>query len=94
MKNFNWKVRFNKKNIQFLFRFFAALAVPVLTYFGLTFEDITTWKSVWDLIVDFLSNPFLVGVTIYNAVNIIPDPTQKKLRDSNRALQYTEPMED
>lgn len=94
MKNFNWKVRFNKNNIQFVFRFIAALLVPVLAYFGLNFESVTTWNSVLELAVNFISNPFLIGLTIYNAVNMIPDPTQKKLKDSKQAMEYQQPKVD
>lgn len=91
MKNINWKVRFSKENIQFIVRFIAALVVPILAYMGFQFEDITSWAMLWQLTLDFLGNPFLVGLTIYNAINIVPDPTTAGINDSDLALSYTKP---
>lgn len=85
----NWKVRF--KNRVFLAQILLAFFVPILAYYGLTAQDLTTWKSLFDLIVDALSNPyvvFTVGVSIFNAVN---DPTTQKLSDSEKALKYKKP---
>lgn len=90
----NWKVRFNRKNMQFIIRFIASLLVPVLAYMGINFDDITSWPMVGKLIIDFLSNPFLVILTIINAINIVPDPTTAGLSDSRQALRYLEPKND
>lgn len=37
----NWKVRF--KNEQFVTRLVLALGLPILAYFGIKFEDLTSW---------------------------------------------------
>lgn len=87
----NWKVRFNKNNINFILRFAAAIGIPILTYFGLKFEDLTTWYSIGNVFLGFISNPFLLGLTIINALNMIPDPTTKGLADSVQALEYVDP---
>lgn len=92
--NINWKVRFSKQNMLFWIRFIGALLVPVLAYMGIRYEDLTTWGAVWDIIMRFFSNPFLVFLTIFNAINIIPDPTTKGIGDSSDALQYEKPRED
>ncbi|MCW6661895.1 phage holin [Aerococcaceae bacterium NML201209] len=91
MNKINWKVRFNKKNIAFLIRFLVALGIPVLTYLGLKAEDLTTWQTVGNVLVQFISNPFLIGLTVVNAFNMVPDPTTQGLGDSERAMAYTEP---
>lgn len=91
MKNVNWKVRFTKKNTAFLVRFAAALLVPVLAYMGLSYEDITSWGTLGAVLVDFVKNPFLIGLTLVNALNLIPDPTTKGLSDSQQAMYYKEP---
>ena len=91
MKNINWKVRFNKDNITFILRFLAALIIPVLTYLGLEVTDLTSWKLIGDVLLQFISNPFLLGLTVINALNMIPDPTTKGITDSEKALNYTEP---
>lgn len=90
----NWKVRFSKKNITFLIRFLAALIIPVLAYMGFNFQDLTTWAMVWDVFLQFVSNPFLVGLTLINAINLIPDPTTDGLGDSEQALKYSYPKKD
>lgn len=91
MKNINWKVRFNKDNITFIIRFVAALIIPVLAYLGLEVTDLTSWKLIGDVLLQFISNPFLLGLTVINALNMIPDPTTKGITDSEKALNYTEP---
>lgn len=94
MKNFlgiNWKVRFSKQNITFILRFLAAALILPVTYLGLQFEDFTTWYSVWVAIKAFFSNPFLLIMTIVNAINMAPDGTTVGWQDSNRAKSYDEP---
>lgn len=91
MKNINWKVRFSKDNVTFIIRFVAALIIPVLTYLGLEVTDLTSWKLIGDVLLQFISNPFLLGLTVINALNMIPDPTTKGITDSDKALNYTEP---
>ena len=87
----NWKVRFNKHNMTFILRFVGAILVPVLAYLGLRFEDMTTWASVGHVIIQFVSNPFLIGLTIFNALNMVPDGTTRGIGDSERAMTYLVP---
>ena len=87
----NWGVRFNRENISFILRFIGALAIPVLTYMGINFEDLTTWNMVRETFVQFISNPFLVILTVINALNIVPDPTTRGISDSRNALNFTKP---
>lgn len=91
MKNINWKIRFNKDNITFIIRFLAALVIPVLAYLGLEVKDLTSWNLIGEVLLQFISNPFLLGLTVINALNMIPDPTTKGITDSEKALNYTEP---
>ena len=91
MSKINWKVRFNRNNLTFIFRFIGALLLPVLAYMGLQFQDITSWNVVGSLLLDFVKNPYLVGLTLLNALNIIPDGTTKGLSDSYKALKYEQP---
>lgn len=87
----NWKVRFNKDNITFILRFLGALAIPVLAYLGLELKDLTSWNMVLDVLQRFISNPYLVILTVINALNMTIDPTTKGITDSEKALSYTEP---
>lgn len=91
MNKINWKVRFSKDNIMFIVRFVGALLVPILAYFGLKFEDITSFNALLDVLGRAVTNPYVLGLTLINALNMIPDPTTKGITDSEKALQYTEP---
>lgn len=88
----NWLVRF--KNKAFIMRFALAIVLPILTYYSLKFEDLTSWVGVYELFLKYLSNPYLIGLSIVSALNMVPDPTTAGLSDSTRALSYTEPSED
>lgn len=87
----NWKVR--AKNPQFWLQIALAIVVPIGGYFGITGADITTWVALWDVILNALSNPyvlFIIAVSVYNSVL---DPTTRGFNDSERALTYDEPAE-
>lgn len=88
----NWKVRF--KNPQFIAQLTMAIVVPVLAYAGLNYEDLTSWGVLGDLVLQAISNPYVLGmiaVSVYNAVN---DPTVAGLSDSKQALTYNKPKAD
>lgn len=85
----NWKIRF--KNPQFIVQLIVAIFIPILTYAGITAQDITSWAILLDLMVDAISNPYvllMVAVSVYNAV---VDPTTTGLSDSQQALTYSAP---
>lgn len=87
----NWQVRFNRSNITFIVRFVGALLVPILVYLGLELTDITSWPKLFEVLLNAISNPYVVGMTILNAINLIPDPTTTGISDSEKALTYTDP---
>lgn len=89
----NWKVRFSKHNLTFIIRFIGALLIPVLGYLGIKYEDINSWEKLLDVLIGFITNPYLIGLTIVNAINLIPDPTTRGLSDSKHALTYEKPGE-
>lgn len=89
----NLKVRFNKDNMTFILRFLFALFTPVLVYMGINWDELTTWNKIGEILVTFITNPYLVGLTFVNAFNMVPDPTTKGLSDSTQALTYDNPKE-
>ena len=89
---FNWKVRF--KNPIFIAQIILAALTPILAYVGLSFADITTWSTLFDLFVQAYSNPYLLGLVVVSVFNSITDPTQAKLRDSDLAMTYNKPKND
>ena len=84
----NWKARL--KNLAFWVSVAIAIVVPILTYMGLTAEDITTWRCLWDIIKGAVSNPYIllmVAVSVYNAVI---DPTTPGVSDKKSDTETTE----
>lgn len=86
----NWEVRM--KNSVFWVQILAAVFLPVLTYFGLQWEELTTWTVIGQLLVEAVKNPVvvLVLVSVWNAIN---DPTTVGLQDSSRAMTYHFPYQ-
>lgn len=85
----NWKIRV--KNPSFWICIAISIFTPILTYMGLTAQDITTWAALGNMLLSAVSNPYIllmVAVSVYNAVI---DPTTTGVTDSARALQYDVP---
>lgn len=85
----NLKVRL--KNPLFVAQLAMSILLPILTYMGLTVEDLTTWKMLVDTLLQAIMNPYVLGLVIVSVWNALNDPTTKGLGDSENALTYTEP---
>ena len=85
----NWTVRF--KNPVFWANLAAAILLPILTYLGLNWEDMTTWASLFGIFLKAVQNPVIVVSVIVSVWNLLNDPTTPGLSDSERALTYTTP---
>jgi phi LC3 family holin len=81
------------KNPVFWVNVLGTILLTALSYLSLTAQDLTTWGSVKDLIVNIFTNPYLLGLCIWNIWNAVYDPTTKGVSDSENALSYTEPKE-
>lgn len=88
----NWKVRFN--NPVFYAQLVISILVPIISYMGIRFEDLTTWVMLGDVLVQAISNPFVFGMVLVSVWNALNDPTTKGLSDSNRARTYKKPRGD
>lgn len=82
----NFKVRL--KNRVFIVQIILAIILPVLSYAGMTYSDLTTWESVGNLIVMAVSNPYVLGLTALSVFNALTDPTTAGITDSDRAMSY------
>lgn len=87
----NWKVR--AKNPVFWAQLAVAIVLPILTYMGLNWSDMTTWVGLGAALFAALKNPVMVVSVLVSVWNLITDPTTKGLSDSARALGYEEPNE-
>ncbi len=85
----NWKVRL--KNPVFWVNLAVAIILPILTYLGLNWSDMTTWAGLGHVLLEAVKNPVILVSVLISVWNLINDPTTKGLSDSSRALTYTEP---
>lgn len=88
----NLKVRF--RNPVFIAQLFLSVLMPVLTYSGLTVQDITTWQTLGNLLYNALGNPYVLGSIAVSVWNALTDPTTAGLGDSSRAMTYEKPYKD
>ena len=56
-----------------------AVITPVLAYFGMTGEDFTTWGKVGEVIVQAVSNPYVVFLMLVGLYGAIQNPKTKVL---------------
>lgn len=87
--NINWKVRFH--NPTFWIQICVAVFVPILAYFGLNWNDMTTWTAIGSLLWKAVQNPVVVLSVVVSVYNAIVDPTTKGIGDSARAMTYDKP---
>lgn len=85
----NWKVRF--KNPVFIFQFLLSILTPVLTYMGITLQDLTSWGVVFDVLKCAVCSPYVLGMIIVCVWNTLIDPTTAGFGDSLEALTYSSP---
>lgn len=87
----NLKVRV--KNWSFWVSIIISIVTPIIAYFGLTFSDITTWPALGEVIVNAISNPYVVGLIVVSVYNTLIDPTTQGVKDSTRAMTYQSPKD-
>lgn len=85
----NFKVRF--KNPVFIAQLVLAVLTPILAYAGLTAQDLTTWGALGKLLLNAISNPYVLSLVVVSVWNAVNDPTTKGIKDSNRAITYDQP---
>lgn len=91
-KSINWRVRI--KHPAFIVGVLGAVASPILAYYGAAPADLTTWSGLWGMIVNTVSNPFLLGsvvMAVLNFLGVLTDHTTAGLSDSAQALTYQAP---
>ena len=85
----NWKVRL--KNPVFWVNIVVSVVLPILTYLGMNWSDMTTWAAFGNLFLTAIQNPVIVVAVIVSVWNAINDPTTAGLSDSENALTYVTP---
>ena len=92
MNRINWKVRI--KNPVFWVQAAIAVILPILTYFGLTWEDMTSWAAIGNLLLQAVKNPVVIAAVLASVWNAVNDPTTAGLKDSQSAMSYEKPYRD
>ncbi len=82
----NLKVRF--KNPIFIAQLILAILTPILAYAGLTVQDLTSWTKLGELLLNALSNPYVLGLIAVSVWNALNDPTTAGVKDSAQAMTY------
>lgn len=85
----NLKVRF--RNPVFLAQLVLAILLPILTYAGLTVQDLTSWEILGIILVDAIRNPYVISLIVVSVWNALNDPTTAGLTDSTQAMTYEKP---
>lgn len=85
----NLKVRF--KNPMFYAQLILSILTPILAYMGLSVTDITTWSMLADVLLQAISNPYVLSLVLVSVYNALVDPTTKGFGDSANALTYDKP---
>lgn len=88
----NWKVRFS--NPVFIGQIILSILIPILAYFGLTLQDITTWNTLGNVLLKAISNPYVLMLAVVSVYNSITDPTVEGFNDSSQAMTYIKPKKD
>lgn len=85
----NLKIRF--RNPVFLAQLVLAILLPILTYAGLTVQDLTSWEILGVILVDAIRNPYVLSLIVVSVWNALNDPTTAGLTDSAQAMTYDKP---
>ena len=87
--NINWKIRL--RNPIFWWQVAVSILAPVLAYFGLNWEDLSSWPALGNLFVQAVQNPVVVVAVLVSIWHAVTDPTTTGVTDSARALTYDYP---
>ena len=74
--------------------FWIGLIGVIFSAMGVSASMFTSWKIVWDAIVNLVSNPFMLGSVALAIIGVLVDPTTKGITDSSQALTYDKPKVD
>jgi len=69
----------------------ASVLTPVLGYFGMNVQELTSWQLLGETLLRAIGNPYIAGIMAISVWNACNDPTTKGIGDSERAKGYDEP---
>ena len=75
------------KNPYFWFQLSTAFIMPILTYFGAAWQDMTSWSALGAVLLCAIKNPVVVVAVVMSVWNVLTDPTTKGFADSEEKLK-------
>ncbi|WP_353419759.1 phage holin [Staphylococcus delphini] len=88
MNKFKTNFGIRARNPHFWAQMVASIFMPILVYYGVTAEQITSWGTLFKLVRDAVSNPYVLATIGASAYNAYVDNTTPEFGDSVRALSY------
>lgn len=85
-----WNLKIRRQNIVFIAQVILSFLIPVLAYYGLKAEDITSWNRLLTIFLDAIKNPYVLTMAIVSVWNALTDPTTKGAKDNEKVLNATE----
>lgn len=83
----NWKVRIKNPY------FWLGMLGVIFAAMGVSPEMFTSWAAVGNQLLEFISNPFMIGSVISAVLGVLVDHTTSGISDSSQALTYSKPKE-
>lgn len=74
--------------------FWVGLAGLFLTAIGVSPETLTSWAALKQALMEFISNPFMIGSALVAMLGQFIDPTTAGVGDSAQAMTYTVPKKE
>lgn len=85
MKRFDWKVKF--QNPIFIAQLVLAILAPILSYVGMSYEAITSWAILGDLLSGALQNPYCLGLVVISVWYVITNPNTPGVTDTPKQVK-------
>lgn len=71
--------------------FWVGIGAVILSALSIDPTTLTSWTAVWEVLVDFATNPFKLVTVVLAVMGVFLDPTTSGIGDSDLALSYTSP---
>ena len=71
--------------------FWIGIGAIILSAMGVDPAMFTSWGTVWQAVVDLLTNPFQLFTVVFAVLAVFIDPTTAGVGDSDQAMTYTKP---
>lgn len=71
--------------------FWVGLVGLFFTAIGVDVKTLTSWDALYQVVREFLGNPYMIGSALMALIGQFVDPTTPGFQDSDRAMTYIVP---